>query len=219
MPNFSPLSETPVQQVRQAVEAALASNWADVVANLRDIKPQSGANPREQARCGSKPPPPPSPAPAANVPWQKRIFFRDTFICQYCGTQTVFKPILQLLSAICRTKLIAPELFLYHPKWTTDKIHDIYYLYSTSCDHVLSRNRCGKNTEGNLLTTCYRCNKYKNYCTLEQLDWNPIKMRSSKWDGLSGYFVDLDKLCQDEKIPLVIARKGEYTRWINLLKK
>ncbi|MDQ2809046.1 MAG: HNH endonuclease [Chloroflexota bacterium] len=222
MNNFPALSEDPVQKVQEAVVAALAEQWDDVGRHLGDIKLPPDRKPGANAALGPKEvirEPPELTTTLTPSQFQElvvKVYHRDNFICRYCGSKTVFSPVLYILSALCSSQLKAPEIFLYHSSWTKGGIHDFYYLYSTAPDHIIPKALLGQDTEQNLLTACCWCNNYKNYYTLERLGWNKLDPVPSSWRGLSEYFLELDKLCRKHNIALTLTT---YKPLLNLFRK
>ena len=110
---------------------------------------------------------------------------RDNFTCRYCGRETIFLPVLRLLSEFFA------DLVPYHPAWKYGECHPAYMTHSTSLDHVVPLARGGANSESNLVTACAQCNYTKSSWLLSELGWDLKAVISSNWDGLTGAYMQL----------------------------
>ena len=125
---------------------------------------------------------------AAKEQW--RLFRRDGFTCRYCAKQTIFVPVLRILS---RTY---PQQLPFHPHWRWEATHPVYWTHGCSLDHLIPVSRGGTTTVANLVTTCYQCNSIKQHWLLEELRWTllPPPQADCRWDGLSGSYLQLCEL-------------------------
>jgi hypothetical protein len=120
-------------------------------------------------------------------------------MCRYCGTRTVFRPLLFLL----RDQFLSEGLLPCSPSWARSSTHPIYWHRSTSCDHVHPAALGGSSTDANnLATACYRCQDVKGQWMLDELGWSLRAHVETTWDGLTGYYLSLvDKLESYEPSP------------------
>jgi 5-methylcytosine-specific restriction endonuclease McrA len=118
---------------------------------------------------------------------QLRIFRRDSFTCRYCGKQTLFIPVLRILSKLF------PEHLPHHPHWRWGATHPIYWTHGCSGDHLVPVSRGGDPGVSNLVTACYQCNSIKQQWLLEELRWSLLPPREpvGEWDGLSDPYLAL----------------------------
>lgn len=120
---------------------------------------------------------------------QWRVFRRDGFTCRYCSKQTIFIPLLRVLSHLY------PEKLPFHPHWRWEATHPVYWTYGSSCDHLVPVSRGGGSSADNLLTACYQCNSIKQHWLVEELRWSVLPTPvAPEWDGLSGSYLDLCEL-------------------------
>src|ERR1700729_756134 len=109
-------------------------------------------------------------------------FARDSYICRYCGRQTIALPVLRVVSSVF------PALFRFHPNWKASETDAAYLVLSTSADHVVPVTRVGPDSLGNIVTACWRCNEMKgNFLLSELRGWHLLPKPSSAWHGLSEY--------------------------------
>jgi hypothetical protein len=112
------------------------------------------------------------------------VFRRDHFMCRYCGALLIPTPIMQLVAELY------PDIFPYHPNWKGGETHPAIPSRSPVVDHVVPGSAGGSWTDlGNLVTSCWPCNRRKADFTLEQLGWEVLVVDPAvRWDGLtSGY--------------------------------
>ena len=141
---------------------------------------------------------------------QLATFRRDNFTCRYCGKQTIFTPLVRLLSALY------PSAFPYHKNWKFGSCHLLYWTHTASIEHIVPVVAGGDNDERNLATACYWCNDWKSHWTVEQLGWTLHPSSESAWDGLSRYYPALyDRYAQGRE-----AAPEDYFRlWLRALSK
>lgn len=122
---------------------------------------------------------------------QIRRFVDDRWCCRYCGRQTIFTPVLILLSECW------PDIFPWSKSWCPAA--PIYYSHSTSIDHLHPKAHGGLHSYENLRTACYACQTQKNDLFLEQLPgWNELPVElDSRWDGLAGSYLALQATADD----------------------
>lgn len=169
-----------VAAVSEAVQALLLGDRERAEATLAGIvvaRPglDTSALTAQKATPGSKR----TSVPAAA---QMAVYRRDNFTCRYCGRQTLFTPVVRLLSAMC------PSVLPYHPHWKRSECHDIYWVYTVSLEHVIPVAAGGSNEPDNIATACYSCNDRKNSWSAEQLGWKLRAPVAGGWDGLSSSY-------------------------------
>ena len=65
------------------------------------------------------------------------IYLRDHFVCRYCGRQTIFLQVLNVLSRLF------PIEFPTHVGWKIGVIHPAYWSHSTTLEHIVPMARGG----------------------------------------------------------------------------
>ncbi len=123
-----------------------------------------------------------SPAIKLTCELQVRVFLRDRFTCRYCRRNTVFIPVLRVLSRLY------PAELPYQKNWRWSETHPAYWKYAASCDHVVPVARGGTSAIDNLVTSCYMCNSVKQQWLIDELHWQIFPMQNTDWDGLSGLY-------------------------------
>lgn len=114
-----------------------------------------------------------------------RLFRRDGFIDRYSGRRLVFPGAMLLLSKYM------PDDFPTYPNWKTDATHFAYYELWPVLDHVRPLTRGGSNDDDNLIITSAVMNGAKANFLLEELGWHVFAPSAlSKWDGLTGWFME-----------------------------
>ncbi|MHB1000753.1 MAG: HNH endonuclease [Armatimonadota bacterium] len=142
---------------------------------------------------------------SASPELQFSIFKRDSFICRYCGSKTLFIPVLRAVSELL------PDAFPYHLHWKLSDCHVAYWQYGASIDHVIPVARGGSSKdECNLVTSCYKCNSIKNYWLLEELRWSLQPAANDDWDGLSSM---LKPICESNGL----SDSKYFRQWIRVL--
>ena len=114
-------------------------------------------------------------------------FMRDHYTCRYahCRRPTVHLDVLKLLSRAF------PDALPSHPNWRPFDRHILYWVYSTSVEHMVSFPAGGTSAAENLLTACYLCNDIKNHFPAELLGFKVCPPVESAWRGLTEYLPDL----------------------------
>ena len=206
MKNFQPLPDDPLQRIEAAVSAALAEQWETVEENLRSIQQliptkkelHEGCYAPSVPRIDTDKHPNPGRYPTNII--RMEVFRRDRFICGYCGSRTLFRPILHYLSSICASDLIDERGLFQYDTGSSREANAIYEIYRSCCDHKVPLAHGGCNHMENLITACSRCNNFKGPSDLggdqNQLDWTTHNQTAHQWDGLSGYFPELYTLCK-----------------------
>jgi 5-methylcytosine-specific restriction endonuclease McrA len=131
----------------------------------------------------------------------RATFSRDHYTCRYshCRRQTVSTDVFRLLSTAF------PNILPYHRNWRPLDRHILYWIYSTSLEHLIPFRSGGTSAAENLLTACYECNDIKNYLPIERLEWQVTEPASSEWNGLIEYIPRLrsaiERLSQASQVP------------------
>jgi 5-methylcytosine-specific restriction endonuclease McrA len=140
------------------------------------------------------------------------VFQRDKWICYYCGRPVVFHPSMRLFQEF--VKKSGFDCGYYHRNWTNAYSPLLDHLGAV-IDHIRPIAKGGKDTKGNLRTSCNKCNASKNSRNENKLP--PLRQVKgkygppSKWDGLSAIFMVLAKqieLTAQEKRWLVAIRES-----------
>jgi HNH endonuclease len=135
-----------------------------------------------------------STRPGIPRPLMIRVFGRDCWTCRYCGRRTIYSPVMPLLG------VIFPEHFPYHPNWKAGQTHPAVAECTASVDHVVPGSPGGAwLEESNLVTACWPCNASKGNLTLGQLGWQLRAVDESSWDGLYGFYPQLQKIARELK--------------------
>jgi hypothetical protein len=145
--------------------------------------------------------------PVVPRPLMISVFRRDCWTCRYCGTRTIFYPVMPLLG------VIFPEQFPYHTHWKAGQTHPAVAACSAIVDHVVPGSLGGAwLEESNLVTACWPCNARKGDLTLDQLSWRLRHVEESSWDGLSGSYRQLWEIAgrpANEAHPLWLRALGD----------
>ncbi len=137
---------------------------------------------------------------------QLLIYRRDNFTCRYCGRQTLFTPLVRLLSSLY------PATFPYHKNWKLGACHLLYWTHTVSLEHVIPVAAGGTNEPNNLVTTCYWCNDWKTHWTLEQLGWTLHPSTTTSWDGLSQHYSALYEMSRQVRGTTAEPYFGQWLR-------
>jgi hypothetical protein len=112
------------------------------------------------------------------------VFARDGYIDRYTGQRLVFPGTLRLLW------LLLPAELPYHPHWTMEVCHRMWWDLFPTIDHVVPVARGGEDAEPNLVTTSMLRNQAKANWTLDELGWELLPPGDlAEWDGLTGWCV------------------------------
>lgn len=108
-------------------------------------------------------------------------FSRDSYCCRYqhCQRRTVSPKILRFLADA------VPYLMPYHRNWRPVEAHILFWVYSTSLEHIVPFPAGGTSEASNLITSCYECNDTKNYLPIAELGWTVSPPCRSTWRGLA----------------------------------
>ncbi len=184
-----------VSAVDVAVRATLAGKHPEAEAALADIvvsRPSQDtsalvAPQGETGRTGPR-----QTRKTVPVAVQMALFRRDNFTCRYCGRQTLFTPLVRLLSGLY------PATLPYHPHGKFGMGHLLYWTHTASIEHVVAVAAGGSNDPENLITACYGCNDQKSDWPLERLGWRVNPPATVSWDGLSDSYPALYVWCSTE---------------------
>jgi hypothetical protein len=133
----------------------------------------------------------------ANLPkeLQVKIFRRDQWLCRWCRRTVIFGPVMKCLQTELKNAGFADDLAYFHAHWTRRNAPLIDELGAV-LDHVEAFASGGRCSEGNLVTSCARCNGRKSSAAIESWEKRekrrPVKGKYGKpeaWDGLSSVFV------------------------------
>lgn len=125
---------------------------------------------------------------------QTATFARDRYTCRYrhCGRRTLDLRVLKLLSAAFSDALP------YHPNWKPVEDHIVYWVLSTSLEHIVSFPEGGTSAASNLVTACYLCNDTKNSYPMDVLGWELADPGTLEWRGLTEYLPELRRAVPGE---------------------
>lgn len=122
--------------------------------------------------------------------YKKAVFESSRYTCCYCNRKTID---LEVLKAISRA---IPDAFPYHKNWKFSESHILYWVYSTSLEHVIPLALGGKNDPSNMRASCYLCNDAKSDISLEDLGWeiSTDADNANHWSGLTEYLPQLQNI-------------------------
>ena len=196
-----------VETVERTVELLVRGRVDLAEEALLRLKPEEVWKVRKDRR--SKTPRPPRPAPKSrkkrrSVPAAliKKVFSDCSYTCVYCGRQTIDLDVLKLLHRFC------PTILPYHPNWAPKVAHALYWVYSTSVEHVDPVSQGGTNDESNLVAACYDCNDFRRDADLGELRWS-VRRVSSTWLGLTEHVATLRTLADElglERSPRAVGQ-------------
>src|SRR3989338_10720774 len=95
--------------------------------------------------------------------YQKEVFQRDHYTCQYCGIRVIPKEILITYSEFVGINLMGK---------TNNERHGIVLAFRANADHVIPWTHGGRTNLENLVTSCWSCNFGKTGYTLEEIGIN-----------------------------------------------
>lgn len=126
--------------------------------------------------------------------YKKVVFETNNYTCCYCNRKTIDLEVLKVISRVI------PDVFPYHKNWKFSETHILYWVYSTSLEHVIPLALGGKNDSSNMRASCYLCNDAKSDIKLEDLGWelSPNIDNENHWRGLTEYLPLLKKISHSE---------------------
>lgn len=85
-----------------------------------------------------------------------------------------------------------PEEFPYQSHWKMTETHSAYWELVPTIDHIYPIAKGGIDDEKNWVTTSMKNNSIKSNYTIDEIHWKLYpKGDISKWDGLTGVFLEL----------------------------
>ena len=116
---------------------------------------------------------------------QMKIFMRDGFVDRFTGKRVFLPPVLAVLS----NEL--PETFPCNPNWDRAKTHQAHEMFSAAVKKIIPSG-LSKDT-ANLVTVSALNKLSRGNATIEDLG-QPLltldEIASSRWDGMTGWFVN-----------------------------
>lgn len=122
--------------------------------------------------------------------YQKEVFQRDDYACQYCGVKVIPEEVFAAYS-----KFVGLDFF--RATGTNSERHGIVLAFRANADHVVPWIHGGRTSPENLVTSCWSCNYGKSGYTLEEIgidDPREKKITNPKWQGLTEYILKLKKI-------------------------
>lgn len=118
---------------------------------------------------------------------QLTVFYRDDWMCRYCGEAVFFAQALKLLDSL------NPNHGYYHPNGKSGAILPLFQWRWASVDHVVPVTKGGQNRLDNYVTSCRQCNLRLSNDTENRPSPNPKRRKdqSLRWDGLAGIYYEL----------------------------
>lgn len=117
--------------------------------------------------------------------YQKEVFERDDYTCQYCGTKVIPKQVLAAYSRLVGNKF-------FKATGTNNERHGIVLAFRANADHVEPWKYGGRTNPENLVTCCWSCNYGKGGYTLEEIGINDPRGKKKTnlgWKGLTEYIL------------------------------
>lgn len=113
-------------------------------------------------------------------------FMKDGFIDRYTGNRLLNPGVLKVIS------YYFPEEFPYQSHWKMTETHSAYWELVPTIDHIYPIAKGGIDDEKNWVTTSMKNNSIKSNYTIDEIHWKLYpKGDISKWDGLTGVFLEL----------------------------
>lgn len=113
-------------------------------------------------------------------------FMKDGFIDRYTGNRLLNPGVLKVIS------YYFPEEFPYQSHWKMAETHSAYWELVPTIDHIYPIAKGGIDDEKNWVTTSMKNNSIKSNYTIDEIHWKLYpKGDISKWDGLTGVFLEL----------------------------
>lgn len=123
------------------------------------------------------------------------MFFRDRWLCRWCGRPTIFAPALKYLALMAKDRGLktAPAWYDAHFRRDAAPLLDEQ---ATNIGHHIAYSTGGGDDEENLLTACNKCNMLKSASAADDFKKrHPARLvrgrygEPTEWDGLSTMFV------------------------------
>jgi len=121
--------------------------------------------------------------------YEKEVFQRDSYTCQYCGIKVIPRDVFDIFSRIVGRSNFCPT-------GTNGERHGIVLAFRACADHVVPWTYGGKTEPENLVTSCWACNFGKSGYTLEEIaiiDPRKNHLSNKDWQGLTEYSSVLKK--------------------------
>ena len=113
-------------------------------------------------------------------------FMKDGFIDRYTGNRLLNPGVLKVIS------YYFPEEFPYQSHWKMTETHSAYWELVPTSDHIYPIAKGGIDDEKNWVTSSMKNNSIKSNYTIDEIHWKLYpKGDISKWDGLTGVFLEL----------------------------
>lgn len=120
------------------------------------------------------------------MPQKMNQFMKDGFIDRYTGNRLLNPGVLKVIS------YYFPEEFPYQSHWKMTETHSAYWELVPTIDHIYPIAKGGIDDEKNWVTTSMKNNSIKSNYTIDEIHWKLYpKGDISKWDGLTGVFLEL----------------------------
>lgn len=134
---------------------------------------------------------------------QVRIFYRDGWLCHWCGRPTIFPLALKYLQKNVHDHGVGARLAYYDLRYRRD-LAPLLDDLAAVIDHVHAHSRGGADTEDNLVTACNKCNMRKSSHKIQDFQSRnaPGHVRTKfgepkTWDGLVSVFMVLAESYRD----------------------
>jgi len=154
--------------------------------------------------------------PTLSCRQQVEVFFRDRWLCHWCGRPVVFPPALNMLQDFVRAEGHVVPVAYFHPRWSRRDAPLLDHL-GVVLDHVEAFAKGGATDASNLVVACCKCNSLKSDAAAAthaaKHPKRQIKARYGEptaWDGLAAVFVTLARAR-----PNTLARSDR--RWLSAL--
>jgi 5-methylcytosine-specific restriction endonuclease McrA len=151
---------------------------------------------------------------------QARVFFRDKWLCHWCGRPTVFAPALKHLRRLVESKGYDLPTAYWSPAYRRDASPLLDEL-AVALDHVKAHAAGGGMEESNLVTACYRCNMRKSDQNKDtftaKTPKRPIKAKYGEpahWDGFVSLFM---VLARENQLDLTFSERAWYRAFETVL--
>jgi hypothetical protein len=138
--------------------------------------------------------------PALSRRQQVQIFFRDQWLCHWCGRPVIFPPALNVLQEFVRSEGHSVPVAYFHPRWTRRDAPLLDHL-GVVLDHVGAFSKGGATDVSNLVVACCKCNSLKSDISADAHTARYPKRRvkgrygePTGWDGLAAVFMTLARV-------------------------